>query len=404
LNIQKLLPFYRQLKSAVPLQILEKQLLKTQTMSANKISLGRLASFGLLLFMGVYILVIGKTILAPIVFGALLAFMLKPLCGRFERWIKWRTMAIVLAMVSAIVPLTLVIYFFSSQFMNVMADMPSIKEKLNTGITMVYSGARNMLGFSRAETDKFFTEQLPAMVSSSSFFGEGFSSSAAFLTGFLLTFIYIFLFLLYRSAFKNFIEMQTHQKKREGTNELLDSIQKVIQGYLQGLVMVISILGILNSVGLCVIGIQHPFLWGFLAATLAVIPYIGTFIGGLLPFLYAIGTANEPWQPVAVVILFVVVQTLEGNLITPKVVGSSISINPLAALIALLVGAEIWGIAGMILSLPCIAILNELLKQSDTWRPISYLISDEIGVDENFFSQKWNKERFRLSNFFKTNR
>lgn len=373
-------------------------------MNANKISLRRLASFGALLFMGVYILVIGKTILVPIVFGALLAFMLKPLCSRFERWVKWRTLAIVLSMVSAIIPLAIVIYFFSFQFMNVVADMPSIKEKLNTGITMVYSGAKSMLGYSQAETDQFFTEQLPAMISSSSFFGDGFSSSAAFLTGFLLTFIYIFLFLLYRSAFKHFLLIQTPQSKRRTTNELLDSIQKVIQGYLQGLVMVISILGILNSVGLSVIGIKHPFFWGFLAASLAIIPYIGTFIGGLLPFLYAIGTANEPWQPVAVVILFVVVQTLEGNLITPKVVGSSVSINPLAALIALLVGAEIWGIAGMILSLPCMAILNELLKQSDSWRPISHLISDEIGMSEQLFNQKWDKSRFRLSNFFKTRR
>ncbi len=373
-------------------------------MKANKLSIRQLASFGALLFMTVYILVIGKSILVPLVFGALFAFMLKPLCTRFERWIKWRSMAIMLSMASAIVPLTLLIYFFSSQFMKVVADMPSIKEKLNTGITLVYSTTRNMLGFSRAETDAFFTEQLPSMVSSSEVFGNSFSSSAAFLTGFLLTFIYIFLFLLYKSAFKNFVIMQTHQSKREGTHGLLENIQKVVQGYLQGLLMVISIMGILNSVGLCVIGIKHPFFWGFLAAMLAIIPYIGTFIGGLLPFLYAIGTSNEAWQPVAVVILFIVVQALEGNLITPKVVGSSVSINPLAALIALLIGAEIWGVAGMILSLPCIAILNEMLKQSDVWRPVSLLISDEIGISEHLFNQKWNKERFRLSNFFKSTR
>ena len=373
-------------------------------MRANNINLRQLASFGALLFMCIYVLVIGKSVLTPLVFGALFAFMLKPLCSRFERWIRWRSLAIILAMASAIVPVTGIIYFFTTQFMKVVADMPSIKEKLNTGITMVYSTTRNMLGFSRAETDQFFTEQLPSMVSSSSLFGNSFSSSAAFITGLLLTFIYVFLFLLYRSAFKNFMLMQTHQSKREDTHGLLQNIQKVIQGYLQGLVMVISIMGILNSVGLSVIGIKHPFFWGFLAAMLAIIPYIGTFIGGLLPFLYAIGTANEAWQPVAVVILFAVVQVLEGNFITPKVVGSSVSINPLAALIALLVGAEIWGIVGMILSLPCIAILNEMLKQSDVWRPVSLLISDEIGINEHLFKQQWNKERFRLSNFFKSTR
>lgn len=371
-------------------------------MKANKINIRQLSSFGLLLFMVVYVLVIGKSVLVPLTFGALFAFMVKPLCTRYERRIKWRSLAILLAMFTALVPLTGIVYFFSKQCMNVVTDMPSIKEKLNTGISKVYLFAKNTMGFSRAETDQFFSEKVPSMVSSSSFFGDGVSTSTSFITGLLLTFIYVFLFLLYRSAFKNFMIMQTHQNKREDTQDLLDKIQKVIQGYLQGLVMVIAIMGILNSVGLLVIGIEHPFFWGFLAAMLAIIPYIGTFIGGLLPFLYAVATANESWQPMAVVILFVVVQVLEGNLITPKVVGSSVSINPLAAIIALLIGAQIWGIAGMILSLPGIAIFNEFLKQSDAWRPVSLLISDEIGVNEHLFKQKWNKERFRLSNFFKT--
>lgn len=373
-------------------------------MKSNNISLFRIVNFGILLFMAVYVLIIGKSILTPLTFGALFAFMLKPICQLFERVIKWRSLAVTLSIFTALLPVSLIVYFFSTRLVNVIADMESIKEKLNTGINIIYSYAKNTLGFTRAETDSFFSDQLPSMISSSSFFGDGFSSSASFLTGFFLTFIYIFLFLLYRSAFKSFMVMQTQQNNRESTNLLLENIQKVVQGYLQGLLMVIAIMGILNSVGLIVIGIKHPFFWGFLAATLAIIPYIGTFIGGLLPFLYALASADEAWQPVAVVILFVVVQVLEGNLITPKIVGSSVSINPLAALIALLVGAEIWGVAGMILSLPSIAVLNELLKQSDVWRPVSLLISDEIGENEHLFRQKWDKDRFRLSNFFKSSK
>lgn len=347
---------------------------------------------------------VAKIILVPLTFGALFAFMLKPLCTRYERKIKWRTMAIALAMATAAIPISGIIYFFSKQCGRVIADMPSIQEKLDKGICMVYNCATNTLGYTEEETNAFLTEKLPSMISSSDFFGNSFSVSTAVITGFMLTLIYIFLFLLYRSAFKNFLLLQKPPNKREHTHDLLERVQKVIQGYLQGLVMVIAIMGILNSVGLSVIGIKHPFFWGFLASMLAIIPYIGTFLGGLLPFLYALATSDEVWPPVAVVILFIVVQILEGNFITPKVVGSSVSINPLAALIALLIGAEIWGIPGMILSLPCIAIFNEFLKQSDAWRPVSLLISDEIGENEQFFKQKWDKDRFRLSNFFKNPR
>ncbi len=371
-------------------------------MKANKINIRLLANFGMLLFMFVYLLVIGKSILVPLTFGALFAFMLKPLCTWYDGRIKWQSLAILMAMTTALIPISAIVYFFSKQCMNVVSDMPSIEKKVNAGISKVYIFAKNTIGYTRAETDEFFSDKLPTMVSSSDFFGEGFSSSTGLITGFLLTFIYVFLFLLYRSTFKNFMIMQTRQDKRENTQGLLEKIQKVIQGYLQGLLMVIAIMGIMNSVGLWVIGIEHPFFWGFLAASLAIIPFIGTFIGGLLPFLYALATTDESWQPIAVVILFMVVQILEGNLITPKVVGSSVSVNPLATIIALLIGAQIWGIMGMILSLPLVAIFNEFLKLSDVWRPVSLLISDEIGINEHLFKQKWNKERFRLSNFFKS--
>ncbi len=157
----------------------------------------------------------------------------------------------------------------------------------------------------------------------------------------------------------------------------------------------------MSSAGLAIIGIRHALFWGFLAATLAIIPYVGTFLGGLLPFLYALATASHSWQPVAVVILFGTVQALEGNLITPNVVGSTVKVNPLAAIVALLVGAKIWGIAGMVLSLPATALLKEYLKQFDTWKPVGFLLSDEIAEDHDTIKKRWDNERFRLRNFFK---
>jgi predicted PurR-regulated permease PerM len=101
------------------------------------------------------------------------------------------------------------------------------------------------------------------------------------------------------------------------------------------------------------------------------------------------------------VALFGLVQALEGNLITPNVVGSTIKVNPLAAIIALLVGAQIWGVAGMILSLPATAVLKEFLKQFDTWKPVGFLLSDELAENHETMKKRWDKERFRLRSFFK---
>src|SRR5690606_14260515 len=107
-----------------------------------------------------------------------------------------------------------------------------------------------------------------------------------------------------------------------------------------------------NSAGLWIIGIDNPFLFGFLAAILAIVPYIGTLVGASIPVLYAFMTADSLWVPVSVIILFYVIQLVESNFLSPKIVGSSLNLNALGAILSLLIGAAVWGIAGMILFLP----------------------------------------------------
>src|SRR5690606_13496370 len=181
------------------------------------------------------------------------------------------------------------------------------------------------------------------------------SASTSFVSNFFLVLLYSFFFLYYKAGIPSFLLQQSSKKYRESAANLLSQIKSITQDYLLGLGTVMLILGILNSVGLMVIGIDYAFFWGFLAAFLAVIPYIGTFIGGFLPFLYALAVTDTQWQPLAVIGLFVLVQTLEGNFITPKVVGDNISINPFTAILGLIIGGSLWGIAGMVLALPLLA-------------------------------------------------
>ena len=101
--------------------------------------------------------------------------------------------------------------------------------------------------------------------------------------------------------FKKFILIQSPKNKRENLNDILRKIQGTMQKYLYGLLGVIGILAVLNSTGLLIIGIDYAVFWGVLAAFLAVIPYIGTTLGGTLPFLYAVATSDTWWQPIAVV-------------------------------------------------------------------------------------------------------
>jgi len=107
------------------------------------------------------------------------------------------------------------------------------------------------------------------------------------------------------------------------------------------------------------------------------IPYVGITIGATLPTLLALVTKDSIWYAVGVIGVHGFVQFLEGNFITPKVTGSRISINALAAVVALLLAGKIWGIAGMILAVPAVGILKIVLNYSPTLKPLVVLLGDE---------------------------
>jgi predicted PurR-regulated permease PerM len=206
----------------------------------------------------------------------------------------------------------------------------------------------------------------------------------------------VFFLLWYKGNFNNFLLHQATKNQRPELKNILQKIQVTLQKYLYGLLFVILILAVLNSVGLLIIGIDYAIFWGILAAFLAVIPYIGTTLGGTLPFLYALATADNWWQPLAVAGMYVVIQTLEGNIITPNIVGNSVSINPLIALLAILLGGFVWGISGIILAIPAIAIVKIILEHNNKTKTIAFLMSNKVHTKNENFWEEIDEDKYRL--------
>ena len=149
-----------------------------------------------------------------------------------------------------------------------------------------------------------------------------------------------------------------------------------MHSYLKGLITVTIIVGSLNTLGLLALGIDYAIFFGFLAAALLIIPFVGILIGSILPIIMALITKDSPMYAVGVAGVFIFVQFLEGNFITPQVVGSKISINGLVAIIALLLGSALWGIAGMALSLPTVAILKVIFDSVPDLKPFGFLLGE----------------------------
>ena len=367
------------------------------------LSFTRVAAFAGVLALLVYGSIVAKPILLPLVFGGIFALTLRPICNWVERYVHYPALAIVITFLIAVVPVATAIMLFSFQTISVIDDLPTITEEFQESIDRMVLAAADRADFEiRGSGYQWAREQLgDALDEPFVYISTIITSGAGIVGSLLLSSLYAFLLLLYRRPLYHFALGQFASEKRASMESVFADTQKMSYKYLTGLGLVMIILGVLNSTGLWIIGIDYAFFWGFLAAFLAVIPYVGTFIGGALPFLYALSTTETMWQPIAVVALFLTIQTIEGNIITPKVVGSSIQLNPLAAIFALFLGGFVWGVEGLVLALPLVAILRIFMVHTDRFRPFGLLMSDDLVEREQEFLSLLDQPHHRLVNLFR---
>jgi predicted PurR-regulated permease PerM len=204
--------------------------------------------------------------------------------------------------------------------------------------------------------------------------------------------------MFYRTKTAYFIFKITGRKNKPITLGILREISKVTGKYLGGILLVVLILAVLNSIGLLIIGVPNAILFGSLAALLNLIPYFGTLLGGLIPILYVFFAVSDPFgMVVKIIILFAIVQFTENNLLTPNIVGNNIKLNPFAIIIGLLIANLIWGIAGMLIVVPVMAILKIIMRNVDGLKPYAYLLSDR-GTEK--YSFNFSKIKTKFSKLF----
>lgn len=368
------------------------------------LSFSRVAAFAIVLALLLVLVVIAKPLLLPLIFGGIFALTLRPICNWVERRVHYPALSIVITFLIAVVPVAAVIMLFSFQTISVIDDLPTITEEFQESIDRLVIQVADRADFEiRGSGYEWAREQLGDALDEPFVYISSILTSGAGVVGMLaLSSLYAFLLLLYRRPIYHFALGQFASEKRASMESVFKDTQMMSYKYLTGLGLVMLILGMLNSSGLYLIGIDYAIFWGFLAAFLAVIPYVGTFIGGALPFLYALSTTDTMWQPIAVVALFLTIQTIEGNIITPKVVGSSIQLNPLAAIFALFLGGFIWGVEGLILALPIVAILRIFMVHTDRFRPFGLLMSDDLVEREEEFLSLLDQPHYRLINLFRS--
>ena len=333
----------------------------------------------LLIGMSLLVFVLHKLddILLPLFFSALLSVLLLPVVLQLERW-RWpRALAILAAVLLLLGGIVGLFVIFGSQIMDLKAELPLIQAKLVIFFDQGQQLLHDRFGMRVMSKDELISSSLSsAKKSAGGFLGSTISTTAGVISTVTLVPIYIFCFLYYRDHMRQFMFRFVTPDKRTAVLHTMDNIRTVVQAYISGLLTVIVIVAVLNAIGLLLLGVKFAIFFAIFASVLAVIPFIGILVGATIPALITLVETGSPAKAAAVVGVFLVVQFLEGNFITPMITGSKVSINPMAAIVALILGGELWGTPGMILSIPLVAVLKVVFDSNKTTEPWGFLLGD----------------------------
>ncbi len=347
-----------------------------------------------LLIMIIFILAAGRTFLVPVSIGILLTFLLMPVSRWLEKHKIPSSLAIIMSILLMVIVMGGLIFFLSSQFLSFSEDLPLLTGKLTEKFGLIQQFITDRFNVSEKRQIAWLEEQLVnTLQSSGQIFSSIFSATGTFLAAATLIPIYIFFFTFYRHKFVDFMKHMTNPDKHDWMLNVMHRTSEVSQKYLVGLLIDITILAVLNSIGFLILGINHAILLGVIAGLLNIIPYIGVLIGSIFPIFMALLTKDSIWIAFGALGVCVFVQFLDNNFITPKVVGSAVSINPLATMIALLIGGSVWGVAGMMLFIPFLGMLKVILDNVEALRPFGFLIGEENKLKskrKSFFSSGKN--------------
>ncbi len=316
-------------------------------------------------------------ILIPLVFAILFSVLLFPLVERLENWGVPRVLSIVICLILALAVVLGLAYVVSIQIRSFAEVVPKFVERSTVYIDKLRTFADERFNIDRrqqgAEVQKYLNK---AMAEGGTIVTSTLLATTSTLTNVFLVLLFGFFFLLYRDFFRSFFYKAFEDTRKSKIDSVMEGIYTVVKDYLAGLVLVILIIGTLMTVGLFILGIDYAVFFGFFGACLVLIPYFGISLGSLLPAAYALVTDDNPLKAVAVIGLFLFVQMLEGNFITPYIVGSKVSINPLAAIIVLLLWENVWGLPGLVLALPMTAIIKVIFDAVDELKPYGFLIGE----------------------------
>ncbi|KQT22104.1 permease [Chryseobacterium sp. Leaf404] len=338
-----------------------------------------------------YIIKLGQSILAPFFLAFLMAMLFLPFATFLEKKLRLpRSFSTLLSVSVLLVGLSGLIYFFSSQISGFTQDIPQLTRQFNTVFENLQQWVSKTFNVKIKEQFEYLNQGLNKLLSSTGLilgftFGI-FSSGLGFLAFFILFFIFI---LNYRRILNRFIINVFNEKHKENVVAAVSEVRVMTKRYIIGLFIQIVIVSTLTTILLSVLSVKYAILLGVLTGLLNVIPYIGICISLLIScfIAFATGTVSDC---IYTAIGYIIIHAIDGNIILPFVVGSKVKINALFSFIGIIIGEHLWGISGMLLCIPAIAIIKIVFERVEGLQPWGRLLGEDQIPDKK-------KRKYKIS-------
>jgi predicted PurR-regulated permease PerM len=323
-------------------------------------------------------LYIGKSIIIPIVFATIVAIMLNPIVVFLVRLKIPRVLAITIVMVLTFLVMFAFVALIITQVSRISDSWTSLAAKFSGIFTQTINDAGDYFDKDPQKIHAWIAKtQIDIISKSTAAIGQTLVIFGSGLVVLFLLPVYIFLVLFYEPLLIEFIYRLFGTDNKSKISEIVSQIKTVIQRYLFGLLIEALIVAALDTTALLILGIEYALLLGIAGALLNMIPYLGGLVAVAMPMIVALVT-EKPVYALYVLIAYYIIQLVDNNYIVPYIVASKVKINALFSIIVVIAGNALWGIPGMFLSIPILAIVKLVCDHIEPLKAWGFLLGDTM--------------------------
>lgn len=325
-----------------------------------------------------YLVIEGKEVLDPLMFGFLFAILLLPVGNFLEK--KCRLPRSISSLLSILLLVSFILgigYLVGSQISKLTSDWPQLKSQVSESVNDLQDWVSSAFHVNEAKQMTYIDNTTKKIIASGTdVISTAFGAISSLMLFYSFILIFTFFILFYRRLLLSFMVWVFKEENSATVYDIVENIQSILRQYILGLLLEMGIVATIACTVFWIIGIKYAVLLGLIVGLFNIIPYIGIFTALLLSSIITFATGNVK-DTLIVAVSVIGIHAVDSNLLLPTIVGSKVRLNALITFLGIVFGEMIWGLSGMFLSIPTIAIMKIIFDRIESLKPWGFLLGGD---------------------------